>query len=170
MHINSRQRRRDARVFRKAKNQFMCRSCAQRGPLVWFCTSCMITTTRGYSRCKSCSHLKPRATLHCEDCGTKLKGGKRVCLQCHNIRQDKGLSRERTLFNVSPAWSKARTACFERDDYTCQECDDRGGYLNAHHILSYRSHPELRLSTGNLLTVCRPCHRAIHSSQIGYHR
>lgn len=146
------------RVYRRARWPNRCPKCRHQ---TYKCRQCGAATTRGYDLCKSCSHLKPRA--ECAGCGRRVRSSSAVrCLPCHNKKQNRGLSRERTLFNVSPNWAKARTACFQRDNYTCQECGKRGGVLHAHHMKSYRDHPELRLSVSNLLTLCEPCHRATH--------
>lgn len=53
-----------------------------------------------------------------------------------------------------------RTTVFERDDYTCQICNTRGGELNAHHVQSFKDYPELRLELSNGITYCKPCHKA----------
>lgn len=53
------------------------------------------------------------------------------------------------------AWRKA---VFARDDYTCQACGERGGYLEAHHDLPFAYFPELRFELLNGSTLCRPCH------------
>lgn len=54
------------------------------------------------------------------------------------------------------AWRKA---VFERDDYTCQECEERGGILNADHIKRWSLYPELRFELSNGRTLCLPCHK-----------
>jgi 5-methylcytosine-specific restriction endonuclease McrA len=51
-----------------------------------------------------------------------------------------------------------RTAVFERDNYTCQECHARGGRLEAHHIKPFGFFPEHRFDINNGLTLCRDCH------------
>lgn len=47
---------------------------------------------------------------------------------------------------------------FERDDYTCQICDVRGGSLQVDHIKRWSEYPALRFETENCRTVCMACH------------
>lgn len=56
-------------------------------------------------------------------------------------------------------YKKWRISVFERDDYTCQHCKIRGCELQAHHIKSWKNHPELRYDIANGLTLCISCHR-----------
>jgi 5-methylcytosine-specific restriction endonuclease McrA len=51
-----------------------------------------------------------------------------------------------------------RKAVFGRDNYTCQECNASGVYLEADHIKPWCAYPELRYDVGNGRTLCRPCH------------
>jgi ribosomal protein S27AE len=51
-----------------------------------------------------------------------------------------------------------REAVFERDNYTCTECGDRGGTLHADHILRWKDYPELRFDVSNGQTLCVGCH------------
>ena len=53
-----------------------------------------------------------------------------------------------------------RKSVFERDDYTCRECNVRGGKLNADHIEPFAYFPELRYEITNGRTLCYDCHRA----------
>lgn len=69
----------------------------------------------------------------------------------------------------------------KRDNYTCRECDNRGGNLAAHHIirLSYiREHFNLNsvedagkcdilYDISNGVTLCENCHKACHKKFIG---
>jgi len=50
-----------------------------------------------------------------------------------------------------------RRAVFERDDYTCQICHERGGRLVADHIKPFSLFPELRLELSNGRTLCKEC-------------
>jgi len=47
---------------------------------------------------------------------------------------------------------------FERDDFTCQVCFKRGGYIQVDHIQSWAEFPELRFVADNCRTLCMPCH------------
>ena len=52
-----------------------------------------------------------------------------------------------------------RTKVFERDNYACQRCgDDKGGNLEAHHILNFSSYEDLRFDVANGMTLCSDCH------------
>ena len=52
-----------------------------------------------------------------------------------------------------------RKAVFQRDNFTCKECKQRGGKLNAHHIKPFALFPELRFAIDNGITLCIPCHK-----------
>lgn len=47
---------------------------------------------------------------------------------------------------------------FERDDYTCQECRQRGVPLQVAHIKPWATHPALRFDLANCRTLCMACH------------
>lgn len=47
---------------------------------------------------------------------------------------------------------------FTRDNYTCQMCDQPGGYLQVDHIKSWAKFPELRFDLDNCRTLCMACH------------
>jgi hypothetical protein len=62
----------------------------------------------------------------------------------------------------SPEYVQWRAKVFERDDYTCQKCGQRGGVLNAHHIKSYAKYKKLRTDVTNGITLCEVCHKKEH--------
>jgi len=56
-----------------------------------------------------------------------------------------------------------REAVYKRDNYTCIECKQHGGKLNAHHIKPFSLFPELRYAIDNGVTLCIDCHRKTDS-------
>lgn len=56
---------------------------------------------------------------------------------------------------------------FERDNYTCKRCDERGGMLNAHHVYTVKAYPEVAFDIDNIKTVCDSCHGWLHKTN-GY--
>jgi len=76
----------------------------------------------------------------------------------NNYRWKGGVKSENMKIRNSLETKLWREAVFARDDFTCQKCSTRGGYLNAHHILSFATHPELRFDPDNGITLCRSCH------------
>lgn len=63
-------------------------------------------------------------------------------------------------------WDSRRKRVYKRDDYTCRNCEARGGpngdaELHAHHGV-----PRSKGGTddiSNLITYCKDCHEAIHT-------
>ena len=51
-----------------------------------------------------------------------------------------------------------RKAVFERDDYRCYDCGERGSELNAHHTYPFARFPRLRFDINNGVTLCETCH------------
>jgi len=86
------------------------------------------------------------------------KGGRPVAEKYRQMERERG-------------WTKR---VYERDDYTCQRCGDRGGDLQAHHKTpvaeiakevedreSIRNH-ELFDDITNGVTLCTDCHKKVH--------
>lgn len=58
----------------------------------------------------------------------------------------------------SKEYTSWRKAVFERDDFRCFDCGQRGGRLHAHHIYPFSIFPRLRLMLENGITLCEECH------------
>lgn len=76
----------------------------------------------------------------------------------------------RSLYS-SAAWKNIRGYVFHRDQMLCQDCLKKGIYTPAeevHHIVeltpSNVSDPNIALNADNLISLCRECHRARHST------
>lgn len=70
-----------------------------------------------------------------------------------------GLTPKNKLLRNSGAYAEWRRHVFQRDDYTCQACGQRGGELNADHELPLSQFPTLCFEILNGRTLCVPCHR-----------
>lgn len=58
---------------------------------------------------------------------------------------------------ASADWPILRAAVFERDDFTCRYCGERGGALECDHVVPVSRGGETTLT--NLVTACRTCNR-----------
>lgn len=63
------------------------------------------------------------------------------------------------LIRNSKEYSLWRTAVFERDNFTCVWCYEKGGKLEADHIKPFAYYPELRFAIDNGRTLCINCHK-----------
>lgn len=77
-----------------------------------------------------------------------------------------GATGEAQQIRNSDEYSVWRASVFERDGYTCQQCGEKGGKLEAHHIRPFAEHPELRLDVSNGVTLCKACHRGYEKPSI----
>lgn len=92
--------------------------------------------------------------------------------------------KERNVFYASRRWQRKRMEILKRDHFECQECRRRieqaaaedillspcdrkiRRAVHVHHIKDLEHHPELRLDSENLISVCHECHDRIHGRLI----
>ena len=74
---------------------------------------------------------------------------------------------ERLIKRNYPEYREWAKNVKERDNYTCQKCNQVGYKLVSHHIEGYRDNEEKRLDITNGITLCDCCHRHFHS-KYGY--
>ena len=72
-------------------------------------------------------------------------------------------NRERYRMRKKHEISTLREKTFKRDNYVCQCCEKTNTILNAHHILPFSKHVDLRYDINNLITLCKTCHMSYHS-------
>ena len=72
---------------------------------------------------------------------------------------DKAKHSERYALMKTMEYKLWREAIFKKDNFTCQMCNQYGGYLEADHIKSWNLYPELRFAIDNGRTLCRSCHQ-----------
>ena len=149
-------------------------------------TKKLVVSGRGTFCSKKCKHLyTPRQKeVICEYCNKPFKakmselkrGGAIYCSQgCFNKDYKNkyggknsanwcgGKQRER--HNGDYRYSDWRLAVYERDKFTCQICDVKGGKLNAHHLFKWSEYKDLRYELWNGITLCEACHKKEHSKK-----
>lgn len=62
---------------------------------------------------------------------------------------------------LDPRWQKKRLEILNRDEFTCQYCEDSENTLHIHH-LAYHKNP-WDISNDKLITCCEQCHEEIES-------
>lgn len=101
---------------------------------------------------------KPR----CAICKVEIAYGCTHCQHHKSTVWKGGITPENERIRRSKEYKDWREQVFERDNYTCQCCQTKGGYLHSHHIKSFAEYPELRFEIDNGVTLCIRCHRKIH--------
>jgi 5-methylcytosine-specific restriction endonuclease McrA len=84
--------------------------------------------------------------------------------KCSEVARDEGKSTLYKRIRKSAQYKQWRTLVFERDDYTCQDCELHSGngktvVLHADHIKPFAFYPELRFELTNGRTLCIDCHK-----------
>jgi len=73
--------------------------------------------------------------------------------------------KQRSRHNGDYKYSDWRLNIYERDSFTCQECGQVGGKLNAHHRFKWSEFPSFRYEIWNGITLCTKCHKKEHSKK-----
>jgi len=168
----------------KNRRSRQCRSCSNRAlretsglpePTI-VCPDCGGYKGNPYAvRCYECAIPASRGgkSWVCPGCGGRKMLNSRLCAKCNgmSIRGENhpqwkpGITQEERELDrkCDPEYASWRKAVFARDDYTCQLCDKRGGYLHAHHIERWAENPARRLDVDNGITFCEKHHRWMHS-------
>lgn len=128
----------------------------------------------GYVYCGECAFIQGliNEKTYCDECLRWLNlDGKRAVVKdgvIHITYGNKKFQWEKTKQQLrhSKEYIKWRNNVFKRDKYVCQICNKLGGNLNAHHIKSFKSYPDLRLNVDNGITLCEECHKKVHKGEI----
>ena len=80
-----------------------------------------------------------------------------------------GITAERQALYANKAWRSAVAFIWKRDEATCQRCHRKAGKragprFHIHHRVSFAVN-EARVDVDNLVLLCCPCHRWIHSKK-----
>ena len=140
-------RRRSGEQFGfKYGNNFSNKSEVNKLPIINECMECFTVIGKKSKRCKTC-HIK---TI--DNSGS------------NHPRWRGGISSENQLFRQTIEYKAWRKSVFNRDNYTCQICNNRSSKgnkvrLNADHIKSFADYPELRLEITNGRTLYETCHK-----------
>lgn len=102
----------------------------------------------------------------CIDCGVEISYVSKRCVACsalnkvgiNNVNWKGGVTSVNKKIRTSLRYKNWRSAVFERDNWTCQECGKRGIYIEAHHLKPFSLYSEIRFDLNNGITLCRNCH------------
>lgn len=133
------------------------KNCKHCGKFFWL-KKCMVN--RSFCCSRSCAGKLRGSPMngrhHSDEAKRKMSIAKfgRIEELCPNWRGLSGKDRlERTRFR-----DRLQKKVFERDNYTCQICGERGGYLQVDHIKSWSKYVDLRFNIDNCRTLCMSCH------------
>lgn len=150
------------------------------GQSAWLC-ECSCGTRRTLNGCslrskhssKSCGCFRQEQMSIRGKGNLWSKGRKSVFLGVKRPEHSQSLLGEKNpnwKGGITPALKRERSKLtewrkniFERDEYTCKKCNQKGGTLNAHHIKNFSSYIKGRFDCNNGVTLCKKCHKQFHS-------
>lgn len=127
-----------------------------------YCSKACLYKGDSYTKLYTKGHAKSflGVRVHTEE--TKKKISENNWMKSHrgelNPFWKGGMGTERHRLMGQKEYKLWRASVFERDNYTCQECDAKGVYLEADHIKPWATHESLRYEISNGRTLCKPCH------------
>lgn len=104
----------------------------------------------------------------CADCNKELVNNSKRCKNCHSLYY-RGSKNHQWKGGITPSQKLERTKfhnqirkkVFERDNYTCQICKNRGVHIQVDHIQPWADYIEGRFNMDNCRTLCVKCHYLI---------
>lgn len=144
----------------------------------WNCTNCNEYLNESYPHyyddqvvlCWSCSFIKNKISekeflQHCGIYALDIK----AAVNKDNNEIEVVIGREKFSwekvdkdYRGTKEYTEWRKSTFDRDNYTCQKCNVRGGSLEAHHIKPFKDFFDLRYEQTNGITLCKKCHKDTH--------
>lgn len=94
--------------------------------------------------------------------GKKLSEEHKRKISIANGSKKGWITPENFAIRASAEYKLWRKSCFERDNFTCQKTEQKGGKLVVHHINNFANFPELRTSINNGITLSEQAHREFH--------
>lgn len=67
---------------------------------------------------------------------------------------------------LHPNWQKKRLEILERDNFTCQLCENKNKTLHVHHQYYIKNRKIWDYLNSCFITLCEDCHRAVHDEKI----
>lgn len=150
-----------------------------------YCSDCVESASGLLPENPATRERVSKACLHCssqiEACPSRVADRKRglFCdLDCYgswlseNVVGDDHHQWEGGTLDYGRKWWRVRREALKRDDYTCQNCGETptelGQNPDVHHIERVRSfdQPQMAHSLGNVITLCRSCHRNAEAGNI----
>ena len=171
----------------KAKPLHSCRECAhkRRGKLLrktddmigkkfgrWSILEAMDSDHHGIMLYKCRCDCGTERVVH----GNQIRLGKSLSCGCVSLEKSRarigpkhpnwnpnyGEAERKRIDRNSTRWWTLRKQVWERDNYTCLKCQNRGGKLTAHHCDGWSWCIEGRFASDNVITLCVTCHDEYH--------
>lgn len=149
-----------------------------------YCRECSHRTAEYLTKFKANRKYPTRRSSFCVDCGTKVGLRSKFCVRCRSVGERNAAwkggvvilkERIRDLFE----YRQWRSDVFTRDKFTCINCGNIGGKLQAHHVIpmnvlmqkyeitsieAAKNCSEL-FNLNNGETLCEGCHRDLHKEK-----